>query len=199
MDATASARLALVMRSRGSRTLAAGAATVIGLQQGAVPLVVKAVWGRESRLAPASRLDAPWWWLACAAIALVALVVVLVLEPDEPSTPDAGDARATSERGSTGPATDDRTDADPWHTLSAIVVLVGFYNGVAPLIARLALDGDLLLSLPLRLSAPWWWIASLAVIVASAVALVAIDEARGGLSGGGADSGGGLGPGGSER
>ena len=57
--------------------------------------------------------------------------------------------------------------------------LVGIYNGVAPFVSRLLLDGDLLLALPLRLPSPWWWVASLAVIAATLVLLEAIDRAKG--------------------
>jgi len=52
------------------------------------------------------------------------------------------------------------------------------YNGIAPFIARLIFDGDLLLAFTLRLPAPWWWIASLAVVAAAVALLEAIDRAK---------------------
>lgn len=76
----------------------------------------------------------------------------------------------------TGNTTDDR--AQGYDAASAVVFLVGLYNGLAPFVSRLLFDGDLLLALPLRLGAPWWWITSLAVLVVTFVLLALIDQAK---------------------
>jgi hypothetical protein len=39
-------------------------------------------------------------------------------------------------------------------------------------------DGDLFLAFPLRLPAPWWWLASLTVLVLTAVLLEWIDREK---------------------
>jgi hypothetical protein len=65
-----------------------------------------------------------------------------------------------------------------YEAASAAVFLVGIYNGVAPFVARLVFDGKLLLALPLRLRAPWWWITSIAVLVATIALLELIDQAK---------------------
>lgn len=67
---------------------------------------------------------------------------------------------------------------DACDALSGLVLLVGLYNGVAPFVARLLFDTDLLLALPLRLAAPWWWLTSLAVIAISFLLLTSIDNAK---------------------
>lgn len=147
-----------------------------------MPLVARAVWDRESRFAPAAALDPPWWWIACGAIALLAFAVVAVLDPggtDDVAEDADGDGTGAGAHGGehdTGDAAAFGTGA--WDGVSAVIVLVGFYNGVAPFVAHLLLDGDLLLALPLRLGAPWWWMASLAVLAVCFAALVGIDQAR---------------------
>ena len=65
-----------------------------------------------------------------------------------------------------------------YDAIAAVVLLVGIYNGVAPFVARLVFDGNLLLALPLRLPAPWWWIASIAVVLTTVVLLSLIDQAK---------------------
>ena len=62
--------------------------------------------------------------------------------------------------------------------LSAVVFLVGIYNGIVPFIARLVFDGNQALALPLHLDAPWWWITSLAVVAVAIVLLALIDRAK---------------------
>ena len=78
------------------------------------------------------------------------------------------------------PARDEQRDEGTgiYDATSAIVLLVGIYNGVAPFVARLVFDGNLLLALPVRLPAPWWWIASIAVVLATVVLLGLIDQAK---------------------
>jgi hypothetical protein len=71
-------------------------------------------------------------------------------------------------------------DPKAYDGLSALVFLVGIYEGVVPLVVRLVFrsDGGPLLALPQRLPAPWWWIVSVTVLVATAVALGLIDQAK---------------------
>jgi hypothetical protein len=64
-----------------------------------------------------------------------------------------------------------------YDALSRLVLLVGICNGVAPLLARLVFDGNVLRALPLRLAKPWWWLTSLALIVTT-VLLAVIDNAK---------------------
>jgi len=86
--------------------------------------------------------------------------------------PEPGPAAPAPERGST----DDT--AALFDVASAVVFLVGLYNGVAPFVSRLVFDGDLFLAFTLRLRAPWWWITSIAVLVVTAGLLILIDEAK---------------------
>jgi hypothetical protein len=147
---------------------------VLGLYQGAVPLVVRAAFGGDQRFAPALWLPSPWWWIACAGIVALALAAAAALEPDG-ERPDA--AGGTGQAG--GPERPDRAAPTAgYDALSAVVFLLGVYNGIAPFIARLIFDGDLLLAFTLRLPAPWWWIASLAVVAAAIALLEAIDRAK---------------------
>jgi len=173
--------------------IAIGVVSFLGLYQGAIALAARALFGADQRFAPALWLPAPWWWIACLAISAVALVLVAVLDdarqrslapattptpaadPDllpTPSTPSAPDSTGDGDG-------DDRTDkAQGYDAVSAVVFLVGLYNGLAPFVSRLLFDGDLLLALPLRLGAPWWWIASLAVLVVTVALLTLIDNAK---------------------
>lgn len=157
------------------RRVASRVVVVLGLYQGAVPLVVRGAFGGDQRFAPALWLPSPWWWIACAGVVAVAVAAAAALEPDEPDEP--GHDRPDEPGGDAGRP--DRTvPVAGYDALSAVVFLVGLYNGVAPFLARLVFDGDLLLALTLRLPAPWWWIASLAVVAAAVALLEAIDRAR---------------------
>ncbi|MGW5053321.1 hypothetical protein [Actinokineospora sp. NPDC004072] len=60
--------------------------------------------------------------------------------------------------------------------LQAVVFVVGLYEGVVPLVSRV-FDWEPVLALPLLLPEPYWWIASIAVIVV-AVALLELLENR---------------------
>ena len=145
--------------------------TFLGLYQGAVPLVVRAVFGAEQRFAPAMWLPAPWWWLACLGIVAVMIALLTVIHRAK--------ARHAPPAAVAAPAEDPNEGRDAgYDALSAIVLLAGIYNGIAPFVARLVFDGDLFLAFTLRLPAPWWWIASLAVIVLAVVLLEVIDRAK---------------------
>ena len=159
------------------RPAASRIVVVLGLYQGAVPLVVRGAVGGDQRFAPALWLPSPWWWITCAGIVALAVAAAAALEPDdEPSDgSDAADA-ADAADGAGGP--DKTTPAAAYDALSAVVFLLGVYNGIAPFVARLVFDGDLLLAVTLRLPAPWWWITSLAVVVAAIALLEAIDRAK---------------------
>lgn len=61
--------------------------------------------------------------------------------------------------------------------LQAAVFIVGVYEGVVPLVSRL-FGWSPFLALPLRLPEPWWWIVSVAVIVAAVVLLEVLDRMK---------------------
>ena len=181
---TGSLRDMTALDARADRWLrvVAGTVTFVTLHQGAVPLVARGVFGREQRFAPALWLPAPWWWVACLAItglgiALLAGVEAARHRPPAANAPPAVTPPAVAPPEVAPPDPADRTSG--YDALAGLVFLVGIYNGVAPFVSRLLLDGDLLLALPLRLPSPWWWVASLAVIVATLVLLEAIDRAKG--------------------
>lgn len=161
------------------RRAASGVVVVLGLYQGAVPLVVRGAFGGDQRFAPALWLPAPWWWIACAGIAALAVAAAAVLESGE--EPDRSEAVDRSERSERSEGTEPPDRAAPvagYDALSAVVFLLGIYNGIAPFVARLVFDGDLLLAFTLRLPAPWWWIASLVVVAVAIALLEAIDRAK---------------------
>jgi hypothetical protein len=153
---------------------------VLGLNQGVGPLVVRLVFDRDQRLAPALWLPAPWWWITCLTIiAATVAALTTITTARQRRHPTKPSERATLATGKFGEDTPHADSAGAYDAASAVVFLVGIYNGVAPFIARLVFDRDgLLLALPLRLPAPWWWITSLAVIAATIVALAAIDQAK---------------------
>jgi hypothetical protein len=138
---------------------------VLALHQGVVPLVARGVFDRDQRFAPAMWLPSPWWWLACLAIIVVAAGLVLALDPegDGPEAPPQGRPDET---------------AALYDVASAVVFLAGIYNGVAPFVSRLVFDGDLFLAFTLRLRSPWWWIASITVVLVAGALLALIDEAK---------------------
>ena len=157
--------------------VASALVAVVGLYQGAVPLVVRGLFGGEQRFAPALRLPSPWWWIACLGIVALGLGLLAVIDhvrPERVPSPEE-DATADDEAHDEN-APDDR--ARHYDGLSAIVLLVGVYNGLAPFVSRLVFDGDLFLAFTLRLPDPWWWIASLAVLVLTVVLLAVIDRAK---------------------
>jgi hypothetical protein len=174
------------MAAERSRThdVAAGVLTFLTLYEGAVPLVARGLFGADQRFAPALWLPAPWWWIACLAIVVAGGALLLLIHRTQPhagpeAAPDApsgtsGEAVSTAHEG-TGP---DGRDTSGYDAASAVVLLAGIYNGVAPLVSRWFFDGDLLLAFTLRLPSPWWWVASACVIVATAVALGMIDRAK---------------------
>lgn len=157
------------------RRVASSIVVVVGLYQGAVPLVVRAAFGGDQRFAPALWLPSPWWWIACLAVVAATIAVVAALEESgadgapEPAddTPPAADRDPTRGRSAAG-----------YDALSSVVFLLGVYNGIAPFVARLVFDGDLVLAFTLRLPSPWWWIASLGVLAVAVVLLTLIDDAK---------------------
>ena len=145
----------------------------VGISQGVVPLVVRSLFDRDGRFALPLLLPEPWWWLACIAVVVGAAVGLVLIDaagqrraPERPAPEDAA-ARGQEKPG-----------ADGWDALSGVVLLAGIYNGLVPFVVRLFSDGELLLAFTLRLPAPWWWLASLAVLVLAAVLLEWIDRAK---------------------
>lgn len=156
------------------RRSAVAVVAVVGLHQGIVPLAVRVALDRDQRLAPALSLPGPWWWIACLMIGLLAVVVVGTIET---GAQDGGSGRADGAPvaevvdGSAAPNPGSLSEIG-----SAVVFLVGLYNGILPFPVRLLSDGHLLLSPTSRLPAPWWWLVSLAVIATAGVLLAALDR-----------------------
>ncbi|SFE29316.1 hypothetical protein SAMN05216574_10334 [Blastococcus tunisiensis] len=170
--------------------VASGIVTFLGLYQGAVPLVVRPVFGADQRFAPALWLPAPWWWIACLGVVAVAgALLAAIHRARERHVPPVRpvDGATVSPPESTADEDPGADRAAGYDALSGLVLLVGLYNGVAPFVARLVFGGDLLLAFTLRLPTPWWWIASLAVVVLTVVLLAVIDRGkeRSGSGGGG--------------
>jgi hypothetical protein len=165
-------------RNRQGYDVAIGVVTFLGLYQGAVPLVARLLFDADQRFAPAMWLPAPWWWIACLAIVLATVVVLAVLHDARQRRSPTEPAPASAPEGTPEPSTQDADSTAAYDAASAVVFLIGIYNGVAPFVARLVFDGNLLLALPLRLPAPWWWITSLAVLVTTVVLLTVIDQAK---------------------
>ena len=166
-------------RDRWWQGAASRVVVVVAIYQGAAPLVARLLFDRDQRFAPAMWLPSPWWWIACLAIVAVAAGLVLALHAGDPvSTPDDGTDGGTDDQ--VPRQQPDRTSGgtEGYDVLSAVVFLVGLYNGVAPFISRLVFDGDLFLAFTLRLRAPWWWIASVAVVLVAGALLALIDEAK---------------------
>lgn len=69
------------------------------------------------------------------------------------------------------------SDSKTYEGLTSLVFLIGLYEGVLPFVGKL-LHWHPLLSMPLRLSAPAWWIVSAAVIVVAIALLEVIDRAK---------------------
>ncbi len=67
--------------------------------------------------------------------------------------------------------------AEDYDQLSTVVFIVGVYEGLLPFLGRW-LGFSPLLSLPLKLDAPWWWLVAGAVLVGAAAALIALDEGK---------------------
>ena len=59
-----------------------------------------------------------------------------------------------------------------------VVVFVGLYQGLVPLVARSLFDADQRFAPALWLPSPWWWIACLAITSATLALLAVIAEAR---------------------
>ncbi|MER8184537.1 hypothetical protein [Kitasatospora sp. NPDC094015] len=68
-------------------------------------------------------------------------------------------------------------DPKSYDALSALVFVLGVYEGVLPFPARL-FDWQPLLSLTVRLSSPAWWIVSGLVVVVATVLLAQLDRAK---------------------
>jgi hypothetical protein len=128
-------------------------------------------------------LPSPWWWIACLAIIVVTTAALAALDDARtqqvPATASEGSRPTRTSHDAPSEIGDQRSNGTGgYDALSGVVFLVGIYNGVAPFIARLVFDGDLLWALPLRLSTPWWWITSLVAIVATIALLALIDGAK---------------------
>lgn len=155
-----------------------GLVLFLGLHQGGVPLVVRLLFGADQRFAPALWLPAPWWWIACVAIVIVMGAALAVLREARrrrlgDAQPDADDVETVDGRAEDGGDASAAFDA-----ASGLVFLVGIYNGVAPFVVRLFGRDGLLLSLPTRLAAPWWWITSLIVLAATVALLAWMDHRK---------------------
>jgi hypothetical protein len=149
----------------------------VGISQGLVPLVVHGVFDRDDRIALPLLLPGPWWWITCIAVILLAVVALLAIDSaKERATPQP--APGAAEAGDRPDASAAESPASGFDALSGLVFLVGIYNGLAPFVARLVFDGDLFLAFTLRLPSPWWWLASLAVLVLAVVLLEWIDRAK---------------------
>ena len=167
--------------------VAIGVLSFLALYHGAVPLVVRLVFDRDQRFAPTMWLPSPWWWIACLAVVAVAVALIAAIHVakerlDPPVRRADGTPGHRSEEGDRSTAGDGppaSSSTAGFEALSGLVLLVGVYNGLLPFVVRLVFGGDqLLLTLTLRLPAPWWWIASLAVLVLTVVALAVIDQAK---------------------
>jgi hypothetical protein len=159
------------MEERTSRgrayDVAAGVVVFLGLYEGLVPLVARLLFDADQRFAPALWLPSPWWWIACLVIVVVALALIAVIDG------------AKGRRFAAEPEVKRRADFDGYQLASALVFLLGIYNGIAPFIARFVFGSDgPVLALSLRLPAPWWWITSLAVLVGTLVLLIVIEDLR---------------------
>jgi phosphatidylglycerophosphate synthase len=152
--------------------VASGIVIFLGMYQGAVPLAVRLIFDGDQRFAPALWLPSPWWWIACITIVLVAVALLAVLY--------TGKQRRSLAPGRSQPSEGTRQNNGTagYEAASAVVLLVGIYNGIAPFVVRLIFDGNQLLALPLRLGAPWWWITSVAVVIVTVVLLTLIDQAK---------------------
>jgi len=69
------------------------------------------------------------------------------------------------------------SDPKTFDALSAIVFVVGLYEGLIPFIAKL-FDADPALSVPSRMDAPAWWIVAGLVLLVAIVLLERIDRAK---------------------
>ena len=155
----------------GFARLLSGAVVFVALYQGVVPLVARLVFDADQRFAPALWLPSPWWWIMCVAVVAVAVSVLAAIHTRGlPSPGPSGAPPGARDQGDEGTGIYDAA--------AAVVLLVGIYNGLAPFVARLVFDGNLLLALPLRLRAPWWWVTSIAVVIATVVLLALIDRAK---------------------
>ena len=165
-------------RNRRAYGAAFGVVAFLGLYQGVVPLVVRLLFGRDQRFAPALRLPPPWWWIACLAIIAITGVALAMIHDARQRRFGAKPEAASAGAGPAGGSTRAMNRTRAYDAASAVVFLLGIYNGVAPFIARFVFGGNLLLALPLRLPSPWWWVTSIAVIVAAFALLVVIDQAK---------------------
>jgi hypothetical protein len=71
---------------------------------------------------------------------------------------------------------------DVW---SSAAFLLGLTQGAVPLVTRALLDRAPIWAVPARLPSPWWWIASVAMVLLAFAALAALDRAK---TGGSADA-----------
>jgi hypothetical protein len=85
------------MPTNGAHDGASAVVFIVGLHQGLIPLVAGVVFGREPTLALATRLPAPWWWLACVAVVGTALALLVAIDLSRTADEDAPDT--TEEHG----------------------------------------------------------------------------------------------------
>ena len=157
-------------KNQSAHALRAESAVVwfIGISQGRVPHVVDGVFDGDSRFALPLLLPKLWWWIACLAVLALAVVAMLAIDSmKERAVPESGEDAPVAEAGGGG-----------YDALSGLVLLVGSYSGLAPFVARLVFGGDLFLTFTLRLPVPWWWLASLGVVVLTVVLLEWIDRPK---------------------
>lgn len=68
-------------------------------------------------------------------------------------------------------------DSSGISALQGAVFVVGVYEGVVPLVARV-FDWHPVLAFPLLLPEPYWWIVSVLVIIAAVVLLELLDQRK---------------------
>lgn len=156
---------------------------IVGLQQGLVPLGLRLATGHRERLALATYLPSPWWWIACLVVVAVAASLLVRIEAARREGAGVDDAAPAGRDGpeqrvaeSSTQTPEGSTASDGWDAASGFVLLAGVYNGVVPFIARV-FDAQLLLAFPTRLDAPWWWIVSAGVCVVTVVVLSWLERA----------------------
>jgi hypothetical protein len=67
-------------RNRRAYGVAFGVVAFLGLYQGVVPLVVRLLFGRDQRFAPALRLPPPWWWITSIAVIVAAFALLVAID-----------------------------------------------------------------------------------------------------------------------
>ncbi|MFG2004126.1 hypothetical protein ACGFNU_33700 [Spirillospora sp. NPDC048911] len=68
-------------------------------------------------------------------------------------------------------------DPKTYDSLSAIVLILGAYQGIGPFVGKL-IDATPVLSLPARLPSPAWWLAAIASIIVTVFLLWGLDVGK---------------------